>query len=122
MATRVDVHLSLSCPPPPHTHTEGAKVKASWFYKILASSGGGEEISLTCNLGADDLITDKSVFPRLGLSNCAGCRQRAALEQAAAEAHGVSQRRMALFLNAVLKLNREHPQQCTARHAYSAWD
>lgn len=120
MAARVYVHLSLSSPPTPHT--EGTKVKASCFYKILASSGGGEEISLTCNLGADDLITDKSVFPQLGLSNCAGCRQRAALEQAAAEAHGVSQRRMALFLNALLKLNREHPQQCAARHAYSAWD
>ncbi|CAK6960604.1 Hypothetical predicted protein, partial [Scomber scombrus] len=82
----------------------------------------GKETSFICNLGADDLITDKRVFLRLGLSNCTGRRQRAARNQLQLSL-GLSQGRMALFTNAVLKLlNREHPQHCTARHAYSARD
>lgn len=88
--------------PPLSFPFEGIKVKAPCFYKVSVSSGG-KETSLSCNLGANDLITDKRVFLQLGLSNCAGCRQRAARSSLQLRL-SVSQRRMALFTNAVLKL------------------
>ena len=73
------------------------------MHYTVSVSSGGRKTSLSCNLGANDLITDKRVFLRLGLSNCAGCRQRAA-RNSLQLSFSVSQRRMALFTNAVLKL------------------